>query len=103
MQSTADTHITLHPDHLAYINHSCNPNVFFDLPSEELVALKPITPGTHLTFFYPSTEWAMHESFECQCGEIGHCVGQVQGAKYLLPAKLKQYRLAPHIASQLRD
>ena len=36
-----------------------------------LTALRPISEGDELTFFYPSTEWAMAEPFECGCGAAG--------------------------------
>ena len=48
-------HITLQPEFLQYINHSCDPNVFFDTSSMELVALKAVEEGEEMTFFYPST------------------------------------------------
>src|SRR6476620_4113147 len=37
-------HITLQPEFLQYINHSCEPNVFFDTTTMELVALKELHP-----------------------------------------------------------
>src|SRR5687768_17496631 len=37
-------HITLQPEFLQYINHSCDPNVFFDTTTMQLVALKPLKP-----------------------------------------------------------
>ncbi|KAF9477761.1 hypothetical protein BDN70DRAFT_91691 [Pholiota conissans] len=79
-------HIELNND-LVYINHSCEPNVAFDLSSPNmskwnLRALKDIRPGDTLTFFYPSTEWDMDQSFSCECGTAS-CLGTIQGAKYL--------------------
>lgn len=67
------------------VNHSCDPNVFFDLterpsrtnprepadfPSSwKLKTLdKGIKKGETLTFFYPSTEWDMGVPFDCLCG-----------------------------------
>jgi len=55
------------------VNHSCEPNVAFDLTSTDKEkwharALRDINPGDTLTFFYPSTEWDMEQNFECQCG-----------------------------------
>ena len=38
-------HITLMPEFLQYINHSCSPNVFFDTTLMQLVCLKPIAEG----------------------------------------------------------
>lgn len=63
------------------VNHSCNPNVAFDLSSTYspdsdegstwcLKSLsRPIKAGEPLTFFYPSTEWDMDRGFDCACGE----------------------------------
>ncbi|KAF9564273.1 hypothetical protein CPC08DRAFT_705451 [Agrocybe pediades] len=81
-----EDHIELNSD-LVYINHSCEPNVAFDLSSPDqsewcLRSLKPIEAGDHLTFFYPSTEWDMDQAFKCACG-TKTCLGSIQGAKYL--------------------
>ncbi|KAJ7695087.1 hypothetical protein B0H17DRAFT_930971 [Mycena rosella] len=72
---------------LVYVNHSCEPNVVFDLSSADRAnwhvrALKDIDAGSPLTFFYPSTEWEMEQPFECQCGTKS-CLGRIQGAKFL--------------------
>src|ERR1700709_1125500 len=48
VQTGEHTHITLQPDFLQYINHSCSPNVFFNTSSMELTALKEIQPGDEL-------------------------------------------------------
>lgn len=76
------------------VNHSCEPNVAFDLSSEDqnewhVRALKTIREGetrkclyaipatkytdhlstyAQVTFFYPSTEWDMAQPFDCICG-----------------------------------
>ncbi|KAJ6581205.1 hypothetical protein B0H19DRAFT_1114212 [Mycena capillaripes] len=70
-----------------YVNHSCEPNVAFDLSSADpakwhVRAMKNIDVGSPVTFFYPSTEWVMEQAFECQCGTQS-CLGRIQGAKYL--------------------
>ncbi len=93
-------HITLQPEFLQYINHSCDPNVFFDTTTMNLVALKPIQPGEELTFFYPSTEWEMTQSFLCYCG-CTNCIGEIKGAAFLTPDTVKQYRLSDFIQQQL--
>jgi hypothetical protein len=59
VQTGPDVHILLAPEQLRYINHSCDPNVFFDTARTEICALCPIAPGDEITFFYPSTEWSM--------------------------------------------
>ena len=42
VQTGDDKHIILQPEFLQYINHSCDPNVFFDTTEMQLVALKEI-------------------------------------------------------------
>src|SRR5215204_6056088 len=37
VQVADDKHITLSPEFLQYINHSCDPSVFFDTTSFELI------------------------------------------------------------------
>jgi hypothetical protein len=93
-------HITLDPEFLQYINHSCDPNVFFDTSSLELVALKPLHIGEELTFFYPSTEWKMTQRFSCYCGSH-NCLGQIKGAAYLPKESLHKYRFTDFIQQQL--
>ncbi|RDB23552.1 hypothetical protein Hypma_009024 [Hypsizygus marmoreus] len=84
-------HIELNSD-LVYINHSCDPNVAFDLSSPDssdwhIRALKPLEKDTTLTYFYPSTEWDMDQPFKCECKST-NCLGNIQGAKYLSKAEL---------------
>src|SRR5688500_15234778 len=47
-------HITLVPEFLQYINHSCEPTAFFDTTRMELICLVALQPGDEITFFYPS-------------------------------------------------
>lgn len=93
-------HITLQPEFLQYINHSCDPNVFFDTSSMQLVALKDLQPEEELVFFYPSTEWKMTQSFSCYCGSR-KCLGKIRGAAYLTPEIQSQYRFTDFIQQQL--
>jgi hypothetical protein len=93
-------HITLQPEFLQYINHGCEPNVFFDTTSFQLVALREIKAEEELTFFYPSTEWKMTQSFHCYCGSQG-CIGNVKGAAFLSAASIEKYRLTDFIQQQL--
>jgi hypothetical protein len=84
-------HVELNSD-LVYINHSCEPNVAFDLSSPDsskwhIKALKRLEAGTYVTFFYPSTEWDMDQAFDCTC-RAPNCLGRIQGAKYLSKAEL---------------
>lgn len=93
-------HITLQPEFLQYINHHCDPNVFFNTTTMELTALREILPGEEFGFFYPSTEWRMTQSFDCYCGS-NHCIGKICGAAFLPPEISSRYRLTDFIQQQL--
>ena len=93
-------HITLQPEFLQYINHSCDPNVFFDTTTMQLVALKELQPEVELTFFYPSTEWKMTQSFGCYCGS-SQCLGEIKGAAFLSKDEQERYRFTDFIQQQL--
>jgi hypothetical protein len=93
-------HITLQPEFLQYINHSCDPNVFFDTSTMQLVALKELQPEDEMMFFYPSTEWRMTQSFSCYCGSP-KCIGKIRGAAYLSQELQSQYRFTDFIQQQL--
>jgi hypothetical protein len=101
VQVADDRHIHLAPEFLQYINHSCEPNTFFDTKSGEVVALRDITPNEEITFFYPSTEWSMTQSFACFCGAAS-CLGQIRGALHLPKQTLAKYRFAEHIHQRLQ-
>ncbi|KAI0060954.1 hypothetical protein BV25DRAFT_1887393 [Artomyces pyxidatus] len=92
-----DDHLELNSD-LVYVNHSCEPNVAFDLSGDysqwHLRALKPIRAGDFLTFFYPSTEWDMDQPFDCVCNAPS-CLGRISGASVLS----KDVLLARHFVS----
>ncbi|MBC7720759.1 MAG: SET domain-containing protein-lysine N-methyltransferase [Pedobacter sp.] len=100
VQVGTNKHITLMPEFLQYINHSCNPNVFFDTTSMQLVCLKTIIIGEELGFFYPSTEWEMTQQFVCNCGSA-NCLQLIQGAAYLSSEVAGQYRFTDFIKQQL--
>lgn len=100
VQTGDDTHITLNPSFLQYVNHSCEPNAFFDTTAMQLVCMAPIAPGEQFTFFYPSTEWDMAQPFECQCGTQS-CIGQITGASQIDKEVLSRYRLTEYIVAKL--
>ncbi len=100
VQVADDRHIHLAPEFLQYINHSCEPNTFFDTANGEVVALRDIAANEEITFFYPSTEWSMTQPFACFCGAAS-CLGQIQGAAYMNRKALVKYRFAGHIQHQL--
>lgn len=100
VQVDVDKHITLQPEFLQYINHSCEPNVFFNTTSMKLVALKEIHPQDELVFFYPSTEWKMSQPFDCYCGHAS-CQGKIRGAAFLSKEAREKYQLTDFIQQQL--
>lgn len=101
VQTRPDKHITLWPDFLQYINHGCDPSVFFDTTHMQLIALKKIEPGDEFTFFYPSTEWRMVQPFKCFCGSP-QCLHHIQGAAFLTAEQASRYRLTDFIRDQLQ-
>jgi hypothetical protein len=100
VQTAEHKHITLLPDFLQYVNHSCSPNVFFDTSRMELVGIKEIQPGDELMFFYPSSEWKMEQAFDCFCG-TPQCLHNIQGAAFLSDEEAMRYRLTDFIKEQL--
>jgi SEC-C motif-containing protein len=96
IQLFENEHISLRPEYLQYINHSCNPNSFFDLDSLNLIAIKDIKIGEELTFFYPSTEWEMVQPFDCFC-KSENCLGRIEGASKIKINILKKYQLSSFI------
>ncbi len=101
VQISDDKHIILSPLYLEYINHSCDPNCFFDTSQFVLKALKDIQAGEEFNFFYPSTEWEMDEAFECQC-HSKKCLGAIRGAKYLDEKYLQAYQFTDYILNKIR-
>ena len=102
VQLEANKHITLQPDFLQYINHSCNPNAFFDTTHFNLVSVKEINAGDEISFFYPSAEWEMDEPFACRC-QSSNCHKYIQGAAHLSKDVLKHYQLTAFILQQLNN
>ena len=94
-------HAEPEPFELHFVNHSCSPNVYFDVGANMLRALRAIEPGDELRCFYPATEWAMAESFECRCG-AAECLGFITGASRVQPAILHRYELSAVVREQLR-
>jgi hypothetical protein len=102
VQTGIEKHITLAPEFLQYINHSCAPNCFFDTEKMELVALRPIQPGDEFSFFYPSTEWDMAQPFQCFCGTSA-CLKNIRGARWLTKKDVRSYQFTAFIREQLRN
>ena len=101
-QIAHNKHILIDPDFLQCINHSCDPNLFFDTTAMKVITLKPIKRGEELTWFYPSAEWEMAQSFQCFCGSP-NCLGEIKGAAYLAKNVLNHYKLNRLVQQQLHD
>lgn len=97
VQLFENEHIFLQPEYLQFINHSCDPNSFFDVDSMNLIALKDIKIGEEVTFFYPSTEWKMAQPFDCFC-KSENCLGRIEGASKIQTEILKKYQLSSYIS-----
>lgn len=100
VQITDNQHVMLDPEFLQYINHSCEPNVFFDTRNMVVTALREIKMGEELTFFYPSTEWSMDRGFDCRCASKD-CIGRIQGAAHLPLNIATEYKLSQYIEQKL--
>ncbi len=100
IQLADNKHFHISPEFLQYINHSCNPNAFFDTDSMQLICVKDITAGDELCFFYPSSEWDMAQAFECNCG-LFECLKIIKGAKYIDRNILSKYQLTSFIQSKI--
>jgi len=100
VQLDADVHLEPVPAFLECINHSCAPNVAFDMARLGLVALKPLVAGEELTYFYPSTEWTMTQPFTCACG-APDCLHHIDGASKLSADVLARFALSPFVARAL--
>ena len=85
---------------LAYLNHSCHPNVIVDTVHLAVYAAQDIRPGDELTFFYPSTEWDMARPFVCLC-DAPECIRLVAGARFLSVDMLSRYYINPHICAMM--
>ncbi len=97
VQLDADVHLELVPAFLECVNHSCAPNVAFDMARMALVALQPLAAGEELTYFYPSTEWTMTQPFTCACGS-STCLHLIDGASTISTEILARYVLSPFVA-----
>ena len=102
VQTGENLHITLKPSFLQYINHSCEPNVFFNTTSMQLVALREICIGDEFVFFYPSTEWEMAQPFDCYCGST-RCLKHISGAISLPINTVSNYDFTDFIQDKMHN
>ncbi|KAH9907963.1 hypothetical protein F4778DRAFT_455409 [Xylariomycetidae sp. FL2044] len=102
VQCGQDKHLNLNSD-LLYINHSREPSLIFDTANLNIIAgPKGLQPGQELTFFYPSTEWAMAQSFNCLCC-APTCRGRISGARDMTEDQLKGTWQNGHIRKLLEE
>lgn len=105
VQIGRDAHVELNSD-LLYVNHSCRPSLEFDMEKWEVRVSRHLEgglkEGDELTFFYPSTEWAMAQKFACQCGEEG-CLGRIGGAGEMEGEGLRGFWLNGHVVRMLEE
>lgn len=94
-------HIMLTPEYFQSTNHSCDPNVLFDTENMKVIALKDIEISEELTFFYPSTEWSMAQTFNCLC-QSKNCLKTIKGAADLPLEILTKYKLSKYIQQKLK-
>lgn len=94
------------------MNHSCDPTVEIEVHTPDAEGNYPdgvggevrvardrdLQVGDHLTFFYPSTEWASPKPFRCLCGsERRKCIGMQRGSRFLSAEVLERYFVNKHI------
>jgi hypothetical protein len=73
------------------------------MPSRSILAGPlGLRPGTELTFFYPSTEWRMAQSFECFCNTKS-CRGRIAGASDMSAQQLEGMWLNGFIREMLEE
>jgi hypothetical protein len=92
-------YILLMPEMLHCIKHSCNPNVFFDIATMQLICIRPIRINEELCFFRPSVEWQAPQPFECRCG-AHNCLQHINGAASIPLEKLETYKISDFIRAK---
>ncbi len=95
-----EEHAEPRPFELCFVNHSCDPNIRFDVEAGGVRALRDIAPGDPLTCFYPSTEWVMAEPFDCRC-DAALCAGWIDGAARMPRQILDRHVLSGNIRRKL--
>lgn len=60
--------------------HSCDPNAYVDMKSQQFWARKHINPGDFITIDYEATEDVLFRSFDCGCG-ADKCRGRISGKR----------------------
>ncbi|MEM7482103.1 MAG: SET domain-containing protein [Acidobacteriota bacterium] len=99
-----DEHTHLQNHFLDFVNHACAPTSIFDPERLAFVALKPLSVGDEVTFFYPGTETHLAHEFTCNCSHrecLGYIVGGLDLTVKQMRAALDRGLCTPVIARQL--
>ena len=67
---------------LNFVDHSCSPNSLLDVVSLALMAIRDISIGDPIAFFYPGSEVELSQEFDCHCGS-DECLRHINGGFYL--------------------
>jgi len=78
----------LRNEFLNFVDHSCSPNSLLDVDNLALVAIRDISVGSPIRFFYPGSEVELSQAFECHCGSK-ECLQHINGGFYLIPAQMR--------------
>lgn len=62
---------------MRYINHSCDPNMYFDKDKRSFIVTETINEGQEITFDYKENESEISSPFDCGCGYEG-CRGRIE-------------------------
>ncbi len=102
LQVGQDRHVWLAPGWLAYVQHSCAPNVVFEVDEQpwRLCVLRAIAAGETLAAFYPATELQFAEPFACDCG-APTCLGRIAGASPIGTQRWGQRPMSEHVRRAL--
>jgi len=79
----------------------CSPNSLLDVDDLALVAIRDISAGHPITFFYPGSEVELSQAFECHCGSKD-CLRHINGGFYLTRAQMRWALDAGYCTSFMR-
>ncbi|KAG8348274.1 SET domain [Trypanosoma vivax] len=88
---------------MEFVHHSCDPNlvVRVDTISSaiECEAVRDVAALEALTFNYVTTEWDLHDPFQCVCSSM-NCLHNIRGFKFLSNAQ--RLALKRHVTPTMR-
>ncbi len=83
-----------------YMNHGCDPNVWFE-SDDEIVARRAVAAGEEILYDYATSEGDADYRLECRCGSP-LCRGTVRGGEMRTNQELRA-RYGKHVMSYLRS